>query len=677
MDKESISLLIVGVLALIVLIAAIYKKKQKTSLDEFALATSSTKVSSRDWLKFIYYFYQYVPGFKKLFEQVKKQIEVTFPADAVSISKRVSRELLRLTIIGIACVVLVVVLGNTNGYLDPLYISVGAVATVVAIMSAAKTKSNKLQLELLTQFGESLETLKIIYEKRPIIEDALYSLMAEVPHNLSLHIFKLYQIVDSPDMEEELNAYIGHEPNKFMLMFLSICTSIKKHGDPKLKNGQSAFLEDIMHLEEEINQEILNKENTMMAFSFYPIWCLALIFLWKPCESLVNSMFDASSYYHSAVGIMGFLFTAVFTIACHTLEISLRDSENEAEEKDNGIFKKISDMPLVKPLLTKIVNKHYSTYRSFDEKRRGLGNHTGPRAFLAQQIVLAASTFIIIILLFISTSIIGKFTAIHNFTKEFDSVNIPSEEYIQTMREVAADYTKVKRFETVKDMELDALTDDIAANTAITNKTHARLIAEAVVSHVTDYQHSTFWWYEILLALALAAVAFMAPIWYLKVRYRTIELRKEEEVIRFQSLMLILMHLRGMTIEKLLDWVYTFSYCFRETINTCIINISSGEQEALEEMKESEFFQPFRNFCDNLIAIDAVGIESAFSQIELSRTQYLKKRERNAQNSLETRENLGFRIAIMAFAVLSVFAVVIPLGIYFANLLTEFEMIYK
>lgn len=137
------------------------------------------------------------------------------------------------------------------------------------------------------------------------------------------------------------------------------------------------------------------------------------------------------------------------------------------------------------------------------------------------------------------------------------------------------------------------------------------------------------------------------------------------------------MHLRGMTIEKLLDWVYTFSYCFRETINTCIINISSGEQEALEEMKESEFFQPFRNFCDNLIAIDAVGIESAFSQIELSRTQYLKKRERNAQNSLETRENLGFRIAIMAFAVLSVFAVVIPLGIYFANLLTEFEMIYK
>ena len=94
-------------------------------------------------------------------------------------------------------------------------------------------------------------------------------------------------------------------------------------------------------------------------------------------------------------------------------------------------------------------------------------------------------------------------------------------------------------------------------------------------------------------------------------------------------------------------------------------------------MKESEFFQPFRNFCDNLIAIDSVGIESAFSQIELSRSQYLKKRERNAQNSLETRENLGFRIAIGAFAVLSVFAVVIPLGIYFANLLSEFEMIYK
>ena len=676
MDRQSIIVLVLMLIIAAALVVALIYRKKKKSFDEFALASQS-KGASRDYLKFIYYFYQYVPGFKKLFEQVKKQIEITYPADAVSISKKVSKELLRLTILGILDVLLVVILGNMNGYFDPLFVGAGAVVTVVAIMSSAKTKSNKLQLELLTQFGESLETLKIIYEKRPIIEDALYQLMAEVPHQLSLHIFKLYQIVDSPDMEEEMNAYIGHEPNKFMLMFLSICTSIKQHGDPKLKNGQSAFLEDIMHLEEEVNQEILNKENTQMAFSFYPLWCLAIVFMWKPCEWIVNMMFDAKSYFHSAVGIIGFVLTAVLSIAAHSLEISLRDSENESEEKDTGIFKKISDLPVIRPLLTKIVNKHYTKYRNYDEKRRGLGNHTGPRAFLAQQLVVSIAAFILVILLFVSTSIIGKFTALHNFAGAFDSVNTPSEEYVQTMEDITKEYTRVKKYDSVKDMDVDSLTEEIMTTTEITNKTYARIIAETTIEHIENYQHSRFWWYEILIALAFAAAAFYAPVWYLKFKYRTIELRKEEEVIRFQSLMLILMHLRGMTIEKLLDWIYTFSYCFRETINTCIINISSGEQEALEEMKNEEFFQPFRNFCDNLIAIDSVGIESAFSQIELSREQYLKKRERNAQISLETRENLGFRIAIVAFGSLVVFGTLIPLLIYIANLWQEFSTVFQ
>ncbi len=51
-------------------------------------------------------------------------------------------------------------------------------------------------------------------------------------------------------------------------------------------------------------------------------------------------------------------------------------------------------------------------------------------------------------------------------------------------------------------------------------------------------------------------------------------------------------------------------------------------------MKDSESYEAFKDFCDNLISIDKVGVVKAFDEIQTDREYFMKKREQDREENL-------------------------------------------
>lgn len=151
----------------------------------------------------------------------------------------------------------------------------------------------------------------------------------------------------------------------------------------------------------------------------------------------------------------------------------------------------------------------------------------------------------------------------------------------------------------------------------------------------------------LLISIVASILGFNVPFLIMLYQVSIMKMNMEDEVIQFQTLALILMHVGGITVDVLLEWMDRFAFCFKDSISTCIINLESSVQDQLEKLKESEPFPPFKRFVDNMLAVDNVGIESAFDEIATEREYYQKKREQDNEIIINKKASRGKIIAFI------------------------------
>ena len=131
-----------------------------------------------------------------------------------------------------------------------------------------------------------------------------------------------------------------------------------------------------------------------------------------------------------------------------------------------------------------------------------------------------------------------------------------------------------------------------------------------------------------------------------------------------------------MTTEGILEWMERFSFCFREDIAECSINLRQGEQYALRKMQDQATYEPFVNFIDNLLAIDKCGVADAFSEIEADKNYNKEDRKEKMNERLESNANLAGIISFIPFATTAALCLVVPVIIYAASMMTELNQLF-
>lgn len=76
----------------------------------------------------------------------------------------------------------------------------------------------------------------------------------------------------------------------------------------------------------------------------------------------------------------------------------------------------------------------------------------------------------------------------------------------------------------------------------------------------------------------------------------------ENEVMQFQTIILMLMRIERVNVEMILEWLERYSNIFKEPISKCVNNYEAGAWEALEQLKEDISYQDMIRIVESLQA---------------------------------------------------------------------------
>ncbi|MDE6627330.1 MAG: hypothetical protein K2K56_13285 [Lachnospiraceae bacterium] len=655
-NLQIIKLLFV-ILAFMVPAYVLFLISLKRKRDKRNKINKSLKKNTRNWFYGFYRIFTKTPGLKRYFKKIRKRISSIYPTDDISVNFIATKQMLIWCCSNILLLILVIV--SCNG--DVFFLFAGIFIAFVISTSIINMMYESMENKLLRQFSDFLNDVIDYYNEMGIIEDALYSTFETLPFELSPHIERIYDILISTDVLKEVGKYTDAAPNRFILLFAAICSSIKEKGDKTLETGQSLFLSNIMHLIDEVNVEVLKRQMNNFLFSGLVFVCLLPVFFIKPIEWWAKTYIpDMVPFYTGSAGTVVMALLIILMLVVYNLIINLKDGRVD-ETKDYTLLNKISEFPIIRKFLTMEINRNYSKTLRISDDLKLVGDKISPNSFLLKRIIWA----IVILISFNSIVMLmnnrARENVFSNFANAFENSIVPNESYREIMVETGEEFTRACIYMTGTTEDKEIIVQNIEANTNLTHSM-AEDVATVVIERITQYKQIYYRAYNILLSVLSAFIGFMIPYWLLLYQKSIMKMNMEDEVVQYQTLAIILMHVSGTTIDDILEWMERFASCFKTTITECIINLEKGQDEAIQAMKDKETFPPFRKFVSCLLNVDKVGIIAAFEKVEVDRKYYQQKRQQDNEIIMKRKASWGSLLAIVPLYLTVLGYLVVPLA---------------
>ena len=172
----------------------------------------------------------------------------------------------------------------------------------------------------------------------------------------------------------------------------------------------------------------------------------------------------------------------------------------------------------------------------------------------------------------------------------------------------------------------------------------------------------SFKWFELLLAFVFAIIGYMSQIWILMFQSKMRQLEMEDEVMQFQTIILMLMRIERVNVEIILEWLERYSNIFKSQITKCVNNYEAGAWEALEELKNSISYMPLIRIVESMqAAVEKIPIKDAFDELDAERDYYREKRKESNARLISKKAMVGKVIGFAPMVCLFVGYLIIPL----------------
>ena len=186
--------------------------------------------------------------------------------------------------------------------------------------------------------------------------------------------------------------------------------------------------------------------------------------------------------------------------------------------------------------------------------------------------------------------------------------------------------------------------------------------AERVLGKIDDILKAYLHWYEVLASCIIGVIAYKGPNWLLMFQLKMRKLEMENEVMQFQTIILMLMKIERVNVEMILEWLERYSNIFRDPISKCVNNYESGAWEALEEMKNEISFPQMIRIIESLqAAVESIPIREAFDELDTERAYYQDKRKESNAILISRKSMIGKVLGFAPMVVLFVGYLILPL----------------
>ena len=136
----------------------------------------------------------------------------------------------------------------------------------------------------------------------------------------------------------------------------------------------------------------------------------------------------------------------------------------------------------------------------------------------------------------------------------------------------------------------------------------------------------------------------------------------EDEVMQFQTIILMLMRIERVNVEIVLELLERYANIFKEPISKCVNNYEAGAWEALEEMKEEVSYMPLIRIIESLqAAVEKIPIKDAFDELDSERDYYQEKRKESNDRLIKRKGMIGKAIGFAPMVCMFVGYLIVPL----------------
>ena len=179
-------------------------------------------------------------------------------------------------------------------------------------------------------------------------------------------------------------------------------------------------------------------------------------------------------------------------------------------------------------------------------------------------------------------------------------------------------------------------------------------------------------WFELLISCVIGALGYYGPVWLLMFQRKMRQMEMENEVMQFQTIILMLMKIERVNVEMILEWLERYANIFKEPISRCVNNFESGPWEALEELKNELTFQQLIVLVEGLqSSVESIPIREAFDELDTERNYYQEKRKESNERLISRKSMIGKVLGFAPMVILFVFYLIVPLCVIGLTSMTE------
>ena len=678
---------VAGLFLMVIIAYVIIMKRMNHSDVKQAMALKAgveTKSFSADILyQKLYMIYIKIPGIKRYLIKLRRRLEIINIEDEY-ITRRQSAKILTNALLIIIPLTFVIVMFTKNNI---LLMSILLIFEIFMIETIIGGMVDKIDNKLLKQQIDFFSEIRHAYHECNMVEEAIYQVSQDDELEVSRQADKIYEVLISDDPEAELEKYYDIAPNSYLKEFAGISYLTREFGDRKDQNGASLYLKNLNNITQEMQIEILKRDKLDYVFqSLSVIAAVPMLFI-EPVKNWAVSQFSfTSQFYDGKGGLIVQTLLLILTFVCYVLIRKVKDNSStnaNMKNTENPWQAKLYRNKLVKKLVDFIMPKRGTKdHRKITRLLKDAASKAKIEWLYVNRIVLAVVTCVISIFVFYQLHRISIKYIYEQPTSDYNLLGQMSEsDEKKAMRTTEVHNYFLNMFKGKTDTTQKQVENAMRHSQYYETATDDEITtdAEKIMTKLKVVNGEYFQWFEMLLSLVFAFLGYMAPIWVLMFQIKMRQLDMEDEVMQFQTIILMLMKIERVNVEIILEWLERYANIFREPISKCVNNYEAGAWEALEELKNDVSYTQLIRIIESLqAAVEKIPIKDAFDELDTERAYYQEKRKESNERLIARKGRIGKLIGFAPMVCLFVGYLIVPLVVIgMLSMTTAFDTMSK
>lgn len=672
------------------------KTARENNIDDTIFETKKEKNTKRFWLQTFYILIK-IPLISKVVRKLQRMYTNENPLDNRAVMEKTAQSFIKMALANLV-VLLAISLLTSSFYIWCITAIVLYFVDVCRVFDTLE----KEDLNLLKDFNSFIGDVRRHYFDTGMIDESIFNSIETAPKSIKLHAERMYQILELDDYENELQKYLKIVPNCYLKLFMALAQITQTYGSRTTEDGDT-FLSNLKDLKEMTYEEVLKRNKINHEFMgvtpliMYPIFALEPIKRWG-----ISTSPAMDSFYNGSSGYLVIFIIFVTIVGLLQLSLNMRSNDVIAPE-EHYVLARLLENDKIYKFIKNLQNKNYASTVKLGKTLKRLGERMSTEQFMLKKFLVSIATFIVCLIFFNAMHIINKNNTLSSVATIDQLVSGLTSDDETQLRESILYYTDYFKGNTIVDdtdttqvlskkpllarkgpspvqtksgnpfstggldhvmsdgtLNVPTLSRIISCDKSIKSTAAVNAAAKEIVKRIIKYQNEYFKWFEMSLSVIIAYAMFYAPDIILSTKKKKLRHKMDDEVILFQTIIMMLSPIEKVTIQEILEWLELFAFIFRDSITEGLNALNNGELEALDLITTREEFEPFNRVIENLKTSDRIGIKKAFNDVQIEKKNYQQVRKQ--ENDIEI-DNKGALTRLMVLAptlVVIIFYLAVP-----------------